>query len=83
MAQSVQFGLRRSYAAHTQLNQAFTRNKLDQAEVAGAEIYNMLGQVLISTTGHKAIDVSRLPESSYLVRVRTSSGIKTGRFVKN
>lgn len=51
------------------------------AKILNAEVYSVVGQLLLSTQGDK-IDVSDLNSGVYLIEITTENGSSQGRFVK-
>lgn len=51
-------------------------------DVTNFEIYNVLGQQVISGKDATQINVSNLKQGTYLIKVTTSKGIETKKFIK-
>ncbi|BCY29238.1 T9SS type A sorting domain-containing protein [Flavobacterium okayamense] len=55
----------------------------NQAEIKSAEVYNMVGQIVIAIPNStKTIDISNLEAGTYFVKVNTQKGSATTKFVK-
>lgn len=52
------------------------------AEISSVKIYNMLGQMVLSSS-QNTIDVSSLQRASYLIKINTDNGSTAKRFLKN
>jgi hypothetical protein len=58
-------------------------NSKDNLEIQSVEIYNMLGQIVISVPNSTtSIDVSSLISGNYFIKVNTEQGISNTKFIK-
>ena len=65
------------------VNDILNFNSKENLEIQSAEVYNMLGQIVISVpNATKSINVSSLTKGSYFVKVNTEKGSATSKFVK-
>lgn len=58
-------------------------NSKENLEIQSVEIYNMLGQIVISVPNNTtSIDVSSLKSGNYFLKVNTEQGISNTKFIK-
>ncbi|NMH28726.1 DUF7619 domain-containing protein [Flavobacterium silvaticum] len=56
--------------------------KSDGATITSTEVYNMLGQLVLSAINSDKIDLAGLESGNYLLRVHSDKGVSTVRFTK-
>lgn len=52
-------------------------------QISSIDIYNVLGQLVVTSGAQKTIDVSRLQDGNYFLKISSNSGTIVKRFVKN